>query len=108
MVRGPGTGRNRWGSCLEKREVGKGSPSPPAGDSCLPNCTENQRTWKTGDATPEAQLFLFRAAWRSMEGGSLGQSSGGDGLWRMNSVDTIGSTLKELLVARMAEREVEP
>lgn len=50
----------------------------------------------------------FRAAWRSVEGGSLGQSSGGDGLWRMNSIDIIGSALKELLVARMAEREVEP
>ena len=40
-----------------------------------------------------------------MEGRSLGQSSGGDGLWRMNSIDIIGSALKELLVARMAERE---
>ena len=49
----------------------------------------------------------FRAAWRSVEGRSLGQSSGGDGLWRMNSIDIIGSALKELLVARMAEREVE-
>lgn len=43
-----------------------------------------------------------------MEGRSLGQSSGGDGLWRMNSIDIIGSALKELLVARTAEREVEP
>ena len=50
----------------------------------------------------------FKAAWRIVEGGSLGQSSGGDGLWRMNSINIIGSALKELLVARMVEREVEP